>query len=284
MQDPYAASPDAGAAVLNTNITTATSMLTWTVMDLIFFGKPSIIGAVNGMITGLVAITPGAGVIAGWGAIIFGIVSGSIPWVSMNIAGKKMKLFTHHVDDTLGIVHTHMVTGFLGGFMTGLFATSEGCLAFGIMNPGGAIDGNGKQVWLQIVGALFIIGWNIVWTSLIMLFIKYVCRIKLRMSEEDLLIGDDAIHGEEAYCFLDDVEGLQPSETNELKAEQRMANMMGVHGETDMKGQTIIGQDANSDERSSELGDMSHKSREAQLEAARAILERNGNQDEIKIE
>lgn len=253
-------------------------------MDLIFFGKPSIIGAVNGMITGLVAITPGAGVIAGWGAIIFGIVSGSIPWVSMNIAGKKMKLFTHHVDDTLGIVHTHMVTGFLGGFMTGLFATSEGCLAFGIMNPGGAIDGNGKQVWLQIVGALFIIGWNIVWTSLIMLFIKYVCRIKLRMSEEDLLIGDDAIHGEEAYCFLDDVEGLQPSETNELKAEQRMANMMGVHGETDMKGQTIIGQDANSDERSSELGDMSHKSREAQLEAARAILERNGNQDEIKIE
>ena len=47
----------------------------------------------------------------------------------------------------------------------------------------------------QIVGALFIIGWNIVWTSLIMLFIKHVLRIPLRMSEEDLAIGDDAIHG-----------------------------------------------------------------------------------------
>jgi ammonia channel protein AmtB len=47
----------------------------------------------------------------------------------------------------------------------------------------------------QIVGALFIIGWNIVWTSLILLFIKFVLRVPLRMSEADLLIGDDAIHG-----------------------------------------------------------------------------------------
>ena len=47
----------------------------------------------------------------------------------------------------------------------------------------------------QIVGALFVIGWNIVWTSLILLFIKFVLRVPLRMSEADLLIGDDAIHG-----------------------------------------------------------------------------------------
>lgn len=45
-------------------------------MDIIFYKKPSIIGAINGMITGLVAITPAAGVIAGWAAIIFGICSG----------------------------------------------------------------------------------------------------------------------------------------------------------------------------------------------------------------
>lgn len=57
-------------AVLNTNLTTAVSLLTWTLWDFIFYKKPSIIGAVNGMITGLVAITPAAGVLAGWGAII----------------------------------------------------------------------------------------------------------------------------------------------------------------------------------------------------------------------
>lgn len=208
--DPYAASPDAGVAVLNTNIATATSMLTWTLMDVVFFRKPSLIGAVNGMITGLVVITPGAGVVTGWGAIVEGICSGIVPWISMNVAGKKLGLFKHYVDDTLGITHTHMVAGTLGGFLTGIFATADGCAAFGITNPGGAIDGNGKQVWLQIVGALFIIGWNLFWTSAIMLFIKYVCRINLRMTEEQLLLGDDAVHGEAAYCFLDDVDGPVP--------------------------------------------------------------------------
>lgn len=103
-----------------------------------------------------------------------------------------------------------MVAGALGGFLTGLFATTEGIAAFADTNPGGAIDGNGRQVWLQVVGALFIFGWNVVWTSLIMLFIRHVCRVPLRMSEEDMLIGDDAVHGEDAYCFDYDVAGPDP--------------------------------------------------------------------------
>ena len=202
------------------------SMLTWTILDIFYYKKPSILGAVNGMITGLVAITPAAGVVPGWGAIVFGALSGSVPWVSMNIAGKKWSLFTHHIDDCLGVTHTHMVAGALGGFLVGLFADTEGCLAFAISNPGGAKDGNGRQVWLQIVGALFIIGWNLVWTSLILLFIKHVCRIPLRMTEEELLIGDDAIHGEEAYCFLDeDVDGLVPTLTAQERAAEKLSHM-----------------------------------------------------------
>lgn len=223
--------------MLNTNLTTAVSLLTWTLLDCIFYKKPSIIGAVNGMITGLVAITPAAGVIAGWAAIIMGVCSGSIPWISMNVLGKT-KLFTHHVDDCLGITHTHMVAGFVGGFLVGLFATPEGSAAFGLTNFGGAITGNGKQVWLQIVGALFIIGWNFVWTSLIMLFIKYVLRIPLRMTEEELLIGDEAIHGEEAYCFYDDVTGLVPSQSAEQRAMERMASIQ----HDDYKGGVLEGQ------------------------------------------
>jgi Amt family ammonium transporter len=48
-------------AVLNTNVSAATSLLTWTCLDVIFFGKPSVIGAVQGMMTGLVCVTAGAG-------------------------------------------------------------------------------------------------------------------------------------------------------------------------------------------------------------------------------
>jgi Amt family ammonium transporter len=145
--DPYTASPDAGAAVLNTNVCTAMSALTWTMMDIIFFGKPSVVGAVQGMITGLVAITPAAGVIAGWGAIIMGALSGSIPWVSMNVMGKRVWLF-QKVDDTLGVFHTHAVAGFLGGFMAGVLAQAEGTLSFALTSGGGGVDGNGRQVWV----------------------------------------------------------------------------------------------------------------------------------------
>lgn len=59
--DPYAANIDASLAVLNTHVCTATSLLTWLIFDIIFFRKPSVIGAVQGMITGLVCITPAAG-------------------------------------------------------------------------------------------------------------------------------------------------------------------------------------------------------------------------------
>src|ERR1700719_3100171 len=63
--DPYFANADAGAAVLTTNTCTAGALLVLTAMDKMFYGKPSVLGAVNGMIAGLVAITPAAGFVDG---------------------------------------------------------------------------------------------------------------------------------------------------------------------------------------------------------------------------
>ena len=60
--DPYAASIDASLAVLNTHVCTATSLLTWLILVIVCFGKASVIGVVQGMITGLVCITPAAGI------------------------------------------------------------------------------------------------------------------------------------------------------------------------------------------------------------------------------
>lgn len=59
--DPFTANVDSSMAVLNTHICASTSLLVWTCWDVIFFKKPSVIGAIQGMITGLVCITPGAG-------------------------------------------------------------------------------------------------------------------------------------------------------------------------------------------------------------------------------
>ncbi|KAM5560490.1 ammonium transporter 2 [Rosa sericea] len=208
---PYAANINASIAVLNTNICAATSLLVWTSLDVMFFGKPSVIGAVQGMMTGLVCITPGAGLVQSWAAIVMGIASGSIPWVSMMVLHKKSTLL-QKVDDTLGAFHTHAVAGLLGGLLTGLFAEPALCrLILPVNNSRGAFYGGngGVQFLKQIVAALFVIAWNIVSTTIILLGIR--CFIPLRMPDEQLMIGDDAVHGEEAYALWGDGEKYDPT-------------------------------------------------------------------------
>lgn len=122
--------------------------------------------------------------------------------VSAHLIRRGKAMIMTNVIITVGVFHTHLVAGFLGGFLTGIFATSRGTAAFGSSSTGGAIDRDGHQVWIQVVGSLFIIGLNIFMTSVIMLFIRYVLRIPLRMSDEQLEIGDDAVHGEEAYALF----------------------------------------------------------------------------------
>src|SRR5499427_435565 len=168
--DPYFANANAGAAVLNTNTATAVALLVWTLMDKIAYGKPSVIGAVNGMIAGLVAITPGAGYVDGWGAIIIGIAAGIIPWASMNKLQKTK--FMMKVDDTLSVLSTHGVAGITGGILVGLLANPDMLLYIGTdkeapgVNVTGLLYGNPKQLWLQIFGAGCVIIYNIILTSI----------------------------------------------------------------------------------------------------------------------
>nr|TKR71337.1 hypothetical protein D5086_0000302480 [Populus alba] len=126
---PFAVSTISSLAVLNTHVCTATSLLTWLLLDTCFFGKPSVIGVVQGMITGLVCITPAAGVVQCWAAILMGIVSGSVPWYTMMILHKKVK-FLRLVDDPIAIFHTHAIAGGLGGILTGFFAVPKLCRLF----------------------------------------------------------------------------------------------------------------------------------------------------------
>ena len=72
------------------------------------------------MVVGLVAITPAAGYVNSFGAMIIGVVTSSLVWMSWNWLGRT-KLFTK-VDDTLGVVHTHGVAGLVGGLLVGVLA------------------------------------------------------------------------------------------------------------------------------------------------------------------
>jgi Amt family ammonium transporter len=148
-----------------------------------------------------------AGVVQCWASILMGICSGSIPWFTMMVVHKRWSLL-QRVDDTLGVFHTHAVAGFLGGSLVGLFAEPHLCNFFlSVTNEQGGFYGGkrgGRQFGKQIAGALFIIGWNIVVTSIILNVIRFI--VPLRMNEELLLVGDDAAHGEEAYALWGDGE------------------------------------------------------------------------------
>src|SRR5580692_2207224 len=170
--DPYFANADAGAAVLNTNTATATALLVWTLMDKMAYGKPSVLGAVNGMIAGLVAITPAAGYVDGLGAIVIGVVAGIIPWMSMNWLQKTR--FMLRVDDTLSVFSTHGVAGLTGGLLVGLLANPGMLQYIGTdkeapgVNVTGLFFGNPGQLLLQIYGAAFIIVLNAIATFIIL--------------------------------------------------------------------------------------------------------------------
>jgi Amt family ammonium transporter len=189
--------------VLNTNTATAVALLVWTLMDKWAYGKPSVIGAVNGMIAGLVAITPGAGYVDGWGAIAIGVCAGIIPWLSMNKFQKTS--FMMKVDDTLSVFSTHGIAGLMGGLLVGILANPDMLQYIGTdkeapgINVTGLLYGNPAQLLAQLYGALFIIIYNVIATYIILKVIGFI--VPLRMDEATLKVGDDAVHGETAYAI-----------------------------------------------------------------------------------
>ena len=203
--DPYFASADASAAVLNTNLATAASLLTWLLMDMSAKPKkPTFLGAVNGMIVGLVTITPAAGYVNGWGALVMGILASVVVWFSFNKLSTK-GIFAK-VDDALGVIHTHGVAGLMGGLMVGLFADPKMIVYLGLgkqpnVYVAGLFYGHPWQFMIQLFAALTIIAWDAVVTFILLKIIGLF--IPLRMPDEVLEIGDLEIHSEQ----------LEPPET-----------------------------------------------------------------------
>jgi Amt family ammonium transporter len=200
--DPYFAGADAAAAVLNTNLATAVALLGWLLLDMMASPgrKPTFLGAINGMIVGLVAITPAAGYVNGVGAILIGLIASVVVWLSWNKLG-RLPLFKR-VDDALGVFHTHGVAGLTGGLLVGLFADPHMIVYLGVgraanVTAAGAFYGHPIQLLWQAGAAATIIVWDALVTFVLL---KVIGRfVRLRMSDEMLETGDVAVHEEELY-------------------------------------------------------------------------------------
>jgi ammonium transporter, Amt family len=202
--DPYFSGANASLAVLNTNVATAVALLTWVIWDILASRerKPTFLGGVNGMIVGLVGITPAAGYVNTFGAMIIGAVGSSLVWMSWNWLGRTR--FFSRVDDTLGVVHTHGVAGLVGGLLVGVLADPHVTVYLGNGKDVNDVTASGwlwghhpAQILVQLCAALTIIGWDALVTVAILKFLGLF--MKLRAPEEDLEEGDIAVHQEEAY-------------------------------------------------------------------------------------
>jgi len=230
--DPYYAGADAAAAVVNTNLATAVGVVVWIGMDALLSKtkKPTFLGGVNGMICGLVGITPCAGWVDGWGAMAVGAICTVIVWFSWNYLS-KVRPFSK-VDDALGVIYTHGIAGFFGGLLLGIFAnpamletgcgtlssagqvvnttqaaynaTSKTCTPFGA--PGLMYTGSAHQLWEQFRAAVWVIVWSALITFILLQIIKLVLG-GLRYKDEILEVGDLAIHDEEAFPEMGTLSG-----------------------------------------------------------------------------
>ena len=186
----------AALAFLNTYLATACAVLSWSVGEAVFKGKPTMLGAASGAVAGLVAITPAAGNVGVPGAFVIGIAAGLV--CLWGVSGLKKLL---GADDSLDVFGVHAVGGILGALLTGVFNSPDlGGPGFPNnwfeMKPG--FESIGAQLWIQAKA----VGVTVLWSGIVALVAYKLVdlTIGLRVSEEEEREGlDTAAHGEAAY-------------------------------------------------------------------------------------
>jgi Amt family ammonium transporter len=186
----------ASLAFMNTYIATACAVLSWSLGEALFKGKPTMLGAASGAVAGLVAITPAAGNVGLAGAFVIGLAAGLV--CLWGVSGLKKLL---GADDSLDVFGVHAVGGILGALLTGVFnAPSLGGPGFVTdwVTAATGFSSIGEQLWVQAKA----VGLTILWSGIVALvaFKLVDLTIGLRVSEEDEREGlDTAAHGEAAY-------------------------------------------------------------------------------------
>jgi Amt family ammonium transporter len=194
-----AASSLATSAFVATHFAAATAALGWILAEWIHNGKPSMLGGISGAVAGLVAITPAAGFVKPFPAMLIGFTAGLVCFFMVTAVKSKFGY-----DDSLDAFGVHGIGGTLGAILTGVFATREVNSGFkdasGKVMALGWVDGNPMQVLNQLGGVA--ISWVLaIVGSLIILKICDVV-IGMRASAEHEREGlDISMHGEEGYNF-----------------------------------------------------------------------------------
>jgi Amt family ammonium transporter len=190
------ASGAASLAFVNTWVATAAATLSWMAAEWMIKGKPSMLGAASGAVSGLVAITPAAGFVGVGGAIIIGLIGGVICLWGASGLKKMLK-----VDDSLDVFGIHGVGGITGALLTGVFA-DPALGGTGIYDYVTNAVAEGYSIADQVVIQATAVGTTIVWSGVVAFVVFKLLDVVmgLRVPEDEEREGLDVTsHGENAY-------------------------------------------------------------------------------------
>ncbi|WFR95050.1 ammonium transporter [Rhizobium tumorigenes] len=182
------ASGGAMLATVNTFIATAAAIVSWSLVETLTRGKASMLGGASGMVAGLVAVTPAAGIVGPMGAIVLGLIVSPLCYFFVSVVKNKFGY-----DDTADVFGVHCIGGIFGALATGIFASAS---------LGGVGYAEGVTMSSQLMVQLTAVVTTIVWCGVGSLILYKVVDVivGLRVTVEAEREGLDlASHGEAAY-------------------------------------------------------------------------------------
>ena len=173
-------------AFLNTDVAASFAAITWLIIEWSRERKPKFVGLLTGAVAGLATITPAAGFVPLWAAMVIGIIAGAVCYIAVQFKNKL------GWDDALDVWGVHGVGGFIGTIMLGIFASSA------IHGQAGAIEGDWGFFWKETISVFVAAIYAFLFTYLMLIIINLITPVKVdEVSEETGL--DEALHGERAY-------------------------------------------------------------------------------------
>jgi Amt family ammonium transporter len=182
------ASGGAMLATVNTFVATAAAILSWCVVESFTRGKASMLGAASGMIAGLVAVTPAAGIVGPMGAIVMGVIVSPLCYFFVSVVKNKFGY-----DDTADVFGVHGVGGIFGALATGIFASAS----LGGVGYAGEQTMSG-QFMVQVQAVVITLLWTGIGSAILYKLVDLIVglRVPVEAEREGL---DLASHGEAAY-------------------------------------------------------------------------------------
>ncbi|MFA5802129.1 MAG: ammonium transporter [Thermoleophilia bacterium] len=177
---------------VTTNMAAAAGVLAAMAMAWLIMGKPDIGMTANGAIAALVAITAGSGFVEPWAAVIIGAIAGGL-MVVMVLAIDRIR-----IDDPIGALSCHGISGIWGTMAVGLFATPDLVEKLGVGSPGLFYGGGFHQLGIQALGIGAVFAFVLVASGIVFYGLKAAVGIRLT-PEQELMGSDFAEHGMWGY-------------------------------------------------------------------------------------